>query len=467
MSSKSNRFFTGFFSWLVAGRKRHAAGHGQKFYALLLYLGIVLVLSITWNGSSMASEHQNTASYDNVDARWLPWLGSWRLVSNKINTGENLSKQDYFLTIRPGSSDNSIIMKGNQADKVLVEEEIIADGLRHPLKDEKCSGYYSYSWSETGKRLLFNSESNCPGDAPRQISGMSIIDENRDWLDIQLLQNGTEKAISIRKYRNIDSGTAASLGFNPDKIDISRISAAKNFSIDEIIELSSKLEPEVIEAALLELRKPFPINSRQLVRLSDSGVNSRVVDLMVAFSFPDKFTVGQEAISLAQSRGGGPQGYNYPGYSMPYRDYSYYSYYCPILPWHWSSSAYMSYVYGYSYLGWYLTDGRYYPLWTWPSYYSYAPYYYPYYTGGGGGGPVRERGTLTRGRGYSPATGSSGSSSRYAQPRSAPAAQSQSVPVQSSSSFSSGGSAGGSVPTGSSSGGTPSASPQGYSSGRR
>ncbi len=458
MSSKNRQFLANLFSWLSAGMKKPVNAYGQKFCSILLFSGIALVLSITLVNNAIASENEASANYDNIDARLLPWVGTWRLVSDKVNTNESSSKQEYLLTIKTGSNDDSIIMKGYQGEKVLIEEEIIADGLHHPLNDKKCSGYYEYTWSETGKRLLLNSETNCPGDTPRRVSGMSIIDSNRDWLDIQLLQNGTEKAVSIRKYRNVDNDSGSPVRFNPDKAGISRIAAGKNFSIDEIIELSSKVEPEIIEAALLESRDPFPINSRQLARLSDSGVNSRVVDLMVAFSFPDKFKVGQEAISLTQVKG--PQGY-YPNFRRPY---NYYSYYCPILPWHWTSSSYMSYVYSYSYLGWYLGDGYYYPLWSW------YPYYYDNYSGGGGGGHVNvnDGGSIVKGRGYTVSSGSSGTSTRRAQPRSAPVVRS--APVQSSSSSYSGGSSGStgvSGSTGSSSRGTPSASPHGYSSGRQ
>ena len=423
MYLKRTSFLTGFSSMSLFGRAKSAVAPCIKLYTVLFIFSAALIFMATLSNNTWASEGMEAEKYQKIDARWLPWVGSWQLVSTKINTGESFTQQEYLLTISPGTDGNSIIMKGQQEDKVLVEEEVIADGLRHPLKDEKCSGYYVYSWSETGKRLLLNSESNCPGDPPRKISGMSIIDNNRDWLDIQVLQNGTEKAVSIRKYRNINSDAIPSGLFNPDQISASRITAAKNFTINEIIELSGKVEPEVLESALLEIRKPFPINSKQIARLSDSGVNSRIVDLMVAFSFPDKFNVGQEAISLAQAGGAGGGAWRAGG--MHYRfPYNYYSYYCPILPWHWTSSCYMSYAYGYSYLGWYLSNGYYYPLWT----------YYPVYYeggGGGGGGAVRGTGTMIQGRGYAAVPGSSDTSTRYARPRNAPLAQG--VQVKSSS----------------------------------
>ena len=413
------KFLTDNFLLILTLRKKDFVAPARNFFTMLL---VALMLLVPLANKTMASEYQETDITENIDSKWLPWIGYWHLISNKVNTNESSLKKEYLLTIEPGSNGNSVTMKGQRDDKILVEEEIIADGLQHPLTDKKCSGYYMYSWSETGKRLLFNSESNCPGNTQHKISGMSIINDNRDWLDIQLLQTGSEKAISIRRYRSVDNGSIIPGRYTPDKIGISRIAAGKNFSIDEIIELSKKIEPEVLEAALLEIRKPFPINSKQLIKLSDSGVDSRVVDLMVALTFPEKFTVGQEAVSLMMAE---RPGNNYPRYRFVN---DYYSYYCPILPWHWTSSSYMSYIYGYSYYGWYLTDGRYYPLWTHPPVY--------YYDGGGGGGSI-DKGTLIKRHGYIPSSGNTGSTSRRAQPRNAPVAQS--VPVQSSSSSYSGG----------------------------
>jgi hypothetical protein len=440
------------------------------------FSGFTFLLILSLAGSVSASEQSVAWNSKDLDARWLPWIGSWHLVTDKINQGESSLKENYLLTISPGSDRNSVTMKGHRDDKVLVEEKLISDGLSHPLDDKKCSGSYTYSWSENGKRLLLKSESNCPGDPPRRISGMSIIDVNRDWLDIQLLQSGSEKAVSIRKYRNVDRDESIiSSRFDPDKVSASRIAASEKFSISEIKELSSKVEPEVLEAALLETKTPFPINSKELIGLSDSGVDSRVVDLMVALSFPDKFSIGREVIPMEQVTA--PQ--------TLYRS-NYYSYYCPILPWHWSSSSYMSYMYGYSYLGWYLYGGPYYPLW-----WGYYPPIYDGGGGGGGGGVRGDKGILVKGRGYVRVdSDSSEASPRYAQPRVAPvqsgsrtssryaqpnvATPTVSAPVQSSSSSPSGGSpsysypsgsSGGSVSTGPSSG-QPGASPRGYSSGR-
>jgi hypothetical protein len=284
---------------------------------------------------------------------------------------------------------------------------------------------------------------------------MSFIDDSGEWLDIQLLKSGKEKAITIRRYRNVDNGTVTLGRINATQARMSRISAGTGFSVSEIIELSGKVEPEVLEAALTEIRKPFPINSKQLVRLADAKVPSPIVDLMVALSFPDKFTVERATISPVQvvaSR----QTYPYPPPPPPYR---YWPYDHPLYPWYWESSIYSTY-YDYWYLGWNGWPGWYYRSWWYPNY--------------GGEGDRHDAGRLVEGHGYTRVSpSSSGSSSRYARPRNTPAGQeavsrpaSGSFSGMSSSGYSGGSSSGSSGRSStSSSSRSPCASPGGYSSG--
>lgn len=411
----------------------------RTFCCNLLLSGIALLFSMALSPVTWASVQPDTGIYENLDTRWLPWIGSWSLVSNAVNTSES---EQYTLTISPGDNEKSITMKSYKGEMVLSEEKIIADGLRHPLTGDKCTGWYSYSWSETGKRLLLNSESSCSGNLSHLISGMSIIDDTGNWLDIQLLQNGKEKAVAIRKYRNIDNASVISDRVNAANAILVRVSAGANFSISEIIELSSKVEPEVLEAALLELHKPFPIDSQQIVRLADSKVPSQIVDLMVALSFPDKFKIERATISPVQK----PMAeMGYPVVVDDCWDYGY-----PLFPWYWGSSSYSPCDYWD--LGWNEWPGWYYGYWGRPNY--------------GGGDYGIDTGRLVEGHGYTRVSpGNSGSTPRYARPRNAPERQEE-VSQPASSSYS------GMSTSESSSGSstssrtkTPCASPNGYSSG--
>jgi hypothetical protein len=361
-----------------------------------LGFGITLAIALSLTGLICAADG-TASSTDNADTRWLPWIGSWRLISDTVNENDRSAKEDYLLDISLGDDGKSIVMKSSQDEATLLEEKIVVDGSRQPLKNNGCTGWYKYSWSDTGKRLLFESESGCPGGQPRFISGISIITDNRYWLDIQHLRSGEERAISVRKYEAITNDLSTPEKTGPRAIGMARFPAASSLSIDEIVELSHKVAPEVIEVALVEIHKPFKINSDTLVRLADAGVPPQVVDLMVALSFPDKFTVERHAITPVRQYDS-----ERPGTAIgpPYvwLPFGYWSIYGPFSDWYWSSSIYS--LYGYWGWGW--------DVWTRG---------HPSGRNGRNGG--YSGGRLINGRGYSRVAPSyRGSPPRRAQPRS-------------------------------------------------
>ncbi|MBN1832438.1 MAG: hypothetical protein JW896_10030 [Deltaproteobacteria bacterium] len=407
----------------------------------LLFLCIALVFSLPLSSGTWASEQQDIQSYENLDARWEPWIGSWRLVSNTINTVGTVLKEEYLLTIRPDEKGKFVTMESSRDKTVMFEEKIEADGVRHPLDKDGCTGWYSYSWSKNGKRLLFKGESSCSENLSQSISGILIIDTIGDCVDIKLLKSGEEKAITIRRYRSLENGLVAPAPKMPTKAFVARMSAGSKFSIDEVIELSGKVEPEVLEAALVEMHGSFPVNSKQLVRLSDAKVPSQIVDLVVALSFPEKFTVERAALSWVKTA------------SDLYAPY----YHWPMSPWYWTSSVYP--LYGYQYWGW-----DWYQQYGW-YYYPYSYIYYSPHGGGSGIDSTDSSGRLVAGQGYTRVyPGDSVPQRRYAHPRNAHATKETAVSSSAPSGGTSSGASSG-APAGAGAYSAPSASPDGYSSG--
>jgi hypothetical protein len=318
-----------------------------------------------------------------IDVRWIPWIGSWRLVSNTVNRDDRDLKGDYRMEVSPTDSGTAVTMKTFKDDTVLFEDAIISDGISQPLKDKECSGWYKYSWSDTGKRLLFESESRCPDRPAQNISGISVMNRNRDWVDIQLLRNSQDRIITVRRYSLVSEQTEDFTGQGVGIAMAGRLKAGTNFSVNEIIELSRMVPEEVLEAALMEFREPFNINSKTLQRLADAEVPTPVIDLMVALSFPDKFYIERDTVSI-MTAGNSGSGKADIIYSSPY--YSRYSIVDPFFPWYWTPSTYALYWnYGWD---------------VWPG--VYYPYYYDYRGSGSSGGfqQRQDSGRLVAGRGY-------------------------------------------------------------------
>ena len=387
---------------------------------VLLVFSITLGLLLVAGGQLQAAGQFNSQRDTVMDSRWLPWIGSWRLVSNTVNATDRDLKGEYLLKISPGKRETAVTVQAFQDETVLFEDTIVADGSSQSLKDKDCTGWHKYSWSDTGKRLLLESESTCAGESPRKASGIFVIDDYGEWLDIQLLQDQSEGIITVRRYSLVDEAEDLT-GHGIRATRRAHLASGASFSIDEIIELSNKVASEVLEAALMELHKPFKINSKTLMRLADAGVPTPVVDLMVALSFPEKFHVERDTIYLAKKTDSTSSG---PGGAYPYPPYMYY----PFHPWYWTPYTYP--YYWYSYWG------------VWPCYGCY-PGPGP---GPGPGDGQRSSGRLVAGHGYTKVNPRDSSS---AQPRNS------ATPPPGSASRSSG----------SSRGSFPSASPGGYSSG--
>ncbi len=416
-------------------------------------LGIVLMFLMLSGGQSVALcqvNQSNDSLMQKLDSRWLPWIGSWSLISNVTNNGDVIEISKNILEIKPGSDGKSVVMKGSQDEKVLYEEKnVVVDGSRHPIEDDDCEGWYTYSWSDTGKRLLFESEAICADSRLRTISGISIFTDPSEWADIQLLTSGEDRMITIRRYRQ--TGDSQNIPVARSTSHFARVAAGANFSIEEVIELTDKVAPEVMEAALMEMRKPFEINSKVLLRLDNEGVPSQVVDLMVALSFPEKFTIERRDIQPVER----PASREYaPSIVYPYAwsPFGIWSYYDPFFPWYWSTP---SYLYGY---------------WGWGGYYPFS-----YWGPSGYGGYRISGGRLVAGQGYSRVTpGAPSGQPRYAQPRGSSRTVNRGGSYGSAraGTYSGGSSSGGSYSagsggggSGSSGGGSPSASPGGYSGG--
>jgi len=361
-------------------------GHASicRFSVRILWMTVITLIGLGLlpglGGQVFASNPVDSPESVSIDVRWIPWIGSWRLVSDTVNTDNRDLNGDYRLEVSPTDSGTAVTMKTFKDDTVLFEDVIIADGISRPLKDKECSGWYKYSWSDTGKRLLFESESRCPDKPAQNISGISVMNRNGDWVDIQLLQNSQDRIITVRRYSLVSDQTEDFTGQGVGIARAGRLKAGANFTVNEIIELSGTVPQEVLEAAIMEYREPFSINSKTLQRLADADVPSPVIDLMVALSFPEKFYVERDTVSImaAGDSGSGEADVIYPS---PY--YSHYSIVDPFFPWYWTPSTYALY---WNY-GWDIWPGVYYPY-----YYSSGSY--------GGFQQRHDSGRLVAGRGY-------------------------------------------------------------------
>jgi hypothetical protein len=154
-----------------------------------------------------------------------------------------------------------------------------------------------------------SAELTCDQEAPRRVSALSLMNADAEWIDVQVVTSGAQENVRVRRYRRTaDQPPDASLISPEVAARAARAALGAKLTVDHVAEASRNVTPRVLEALLFETKATFPLNSRRLIALADAGVADTVIDLMVAFSFPQKFEVRRSA--------GGSSG-AFPGFGMP------------------------------------------------------------------------------------------------------------------------------------------------------
>jgi len=105
-----------------------------------------------------------------------------------------------------------------------------------------------------------------------------------------------------------DSLRVVATGVSSFAVQTLRAATAGRLSADDALDMSRNVDMQVAEAWLNETGQVFSVDARTLVRLADAGMPSRMIDLLVALSYPQTFAVRPSTTS-----GGGGSVGNFGG----------------------------------------------------------------------------------------------------------------------------------------------------------
>ncbi len=336
---------------------RPPAAQRRRVTPWSVVLGVAAIAAVSLPGMSHAQPSQlgEPPAAAAVDQRWLPWLGCWQLVEEAgalpDSAGDLLSFTDRVLVcVTPAteSTASTDVVVTTLADgEQMLRETLSADGVEHPVDQTECRGRRRIAWSDDGARLFTRAELTCnaQNDA-RRVSGVGLMADARTWLALELVEAGQRAAVTVRRYRR--AGNVATLGaagptLTPDLLARARTVASRagaaSLSINAVIEAAAAIEPSVLEALLVETGTMFDLDGRTLIRLDDGGVPGEIIDMLVALSFPDDFSVQRSAPTGGGGGGflGGWGGYGYdawyPYYAAPFGYYYGWSPYRSLYGW--------------------------------------------------------------------------------------------------------------------------------------
>jgi hypothetical protein len=230
--------------------------------------------------------------------QWQAWIGCWQPAGASL-LAEQEAGEAPVLCLVPTSGAAAVEVVSLVGGEV-VGRERFAMGEQQPSSNEGCSGWESATASADGRRVYRQSEQACEGGLQRRASGLMTMLPSGEWLDVQGVSAGGFTDVQAVRSRPVaapaavaDEVAAAREGRSL-AIDAARRNAAARLEIEHVVEAARTVHPEVIEAWLVEREQGFMLDARRLVELADAGVSERVIDLMVALSYPQRFAVNRE-----------------------------------------------------------------------------------------------------------------------------------------------------------------------------
>jgi hypothetical protein len=257
--------------------------------------------------------------------RWQAWLGCWE-TSALASAPTDAPAGASMLCVVPTADESAVEVVSVEAGSIGSRSTIRADGAQHSAQREGCSGWESAEWSADGTRLYLRSEYTCEGGVERKSSGMMAFAPGGDWIDVQAVTAGGNGGVQAVRYRPVSDDSAipadlaSSIASRSLASSAARLAAAARIDATDVIEASRGADPLAVEAWLLERDQSFTVDARTLTQLADAGVSTRVIDLLVALSYPEMFAVDNASGDEAVRRGPPPvwDPWGRPGYGGYY-----------------------------------------------------------------------------------------------------------------------------------------------------
>ncbi len=303
--------------------------------------GALLTAVILMAGSAALQAVHSQAS--RTDARWQPWLGCWA----PVGAGQEASGR--MLCVLPAEGESGVELATVDSGQVLVREHVVADGQRMNSDQGGCTGWKTAEWSSDGARLYLKSDFDCEGGLNRKSTGIFAMAPGGIWLDVQGVSANEGGGVRVIRYRSapapdvLRDELARVTAQRELALSTARTAATGSVTAEDVVDASSAVDAAVVEAWLVERGQSFAVDSKQLVQLADAGVPARVIDAMVALSYPKVFAIAgsddigmrsdQVALQPEEPRGGMvhslmmyPYGFGYYGFSPFDYFYSPYGY---------------------------------------------------------------------------------------------------------------------------------------------
>lgn len=259
--------------------------------------------------------HAQTEDRPDTQAE-APWIGCWEPTRGGATTTKAATGFERGLCIIPHG-------EGAGIELITFDEGAIAErahldptsGIRNEISVDQCNGWERATWSGDGKRIYLASELTCPGDITRESSGLLTLSTTNELLHIESLTTGENTMTRAVRYRAVESSRLGQLpaelltALTPGQsfaAKTARGAVAGKPTLSAIIDATDAINPAALQSWLVEEGKGFYLDAAKMIELDEAGVASEVLDLIVALSYPETFSIApapsEAAFSIAEVR---------------------------------------------------------------------------------------------------------------------------------------------------------------------
>jgi hypothetical protein len=265
-------------------------------------LGPTTLVTMLFAASSL---HAQAAS---VDPRFQPWLGCWRPLDAAIGLEEleGEAQPTRACVVPSATMPGSVDLVLFHRDSLLSRTAVPTPGKPLPRKLEECDGTESAEWTPDDSRLVFKADLTCARGIKRVETGMMMMNEAGQWVQLQHLSVGKNEATTVARFR-FEGDSALPAGLQVGSLRSTRalrVATGSAVSVDDVINTTRLVSPSLAEAWLAEIGQRFALDAKTLIKLADNGVSPRVIDVMVALANPDRYQLGPAMMNAR----GVPQG---------------------------------------------------------------------------------------------------------------------------------------------------------------
>ncbi|MDZ7632833.1 MAG: hypothetical protein U5K74_16210 [Gemmatimonadaceae bacterium] len=241
-------------------------------------------------GSAIAAHAQRDDSAP-IDARWRAYLGCWSTSAAGL-PGPTVC----LLPTRDAATVELVSLVG---DSISPAARLTANGQKIAREKDGCSGWETVRWSSDDRRLYTESEFSCSDGVPQRTTGL-LAHQGTGFLQIEGVKTRSTTGIRVMRFEAFadSAGLPDAIrrrlpGWSLTQAWASRVEASASVSTLDVAETAKEVGAPVTEAWLAERGQRFALTGKDLRALRDAGTPTSVIDMMVAVSHPEIFTVAQ------------------------------------------------------------------------------------------------------------------------------------------------------------------------------